>query len=226
MKTPDELKALHGAAYVEAFARVSPARIRRLLPRMRLAPGDRVVDFACGDGLLMEQVAPRVRSYVGVDFSAPFIAAANRRRVRLGIENAEFVCAEIGDFCARHAASFDAAFAMDFSEHVYDPDWLRILGHIHASLRPGGRFYLHTPNAEFFVERMKQRGFILRQFPEHVAVRSPRENRALLEQAGFRVVRLQLLAHYNALRWLHPLSFLPLLGPLFKARIFIEATRD
>jgi len=61
---------------------------------------------------------------------------------------------------------------MDFSEHVYDEEWREILRGIRSALKPTGRLYLHTPNAEFILEIMKARNLILARQPEHVAVRT------------------------------------------------------
>ena len=64
---------------------------------------------------------------MGVDFSQPFIDAANDKKRQLGIENARFFCSTIKEFCEENKAQFDGGFAMDFSEHVYDEEWLAIL---------------------------------------------------------------------------------------------------
>jgi|GEM_PF-454693 cyclopropane fatty-acyl-phospholipid synthase-like methyltransferase len=223
-KTPEQLQALYGVAYVDSFNSTQLlARIERLLARCSVGKSDKVVDFGCGSGLLMPYLAPRAHSYTGVDFSSAFIATAVARQQQLGIANADFHCDDITHFCRQHQGEFDAAFALDFSEHVYDDEWLQILTAIRSSLKPGGRFYLHTPNREFFVEVLKAHNVILRQFPEHIAVRTPPHNLALLAAAGFHHNNLQLLPHYNVLKWLHWLSWLPLAGKYFKARIFIEA---
>jgi 2-polyprenyl-6-hydroxyphenyl methylase / 3-demethylubiquinone-9 3-methyltransferase len=224
MKSKQELKQLHGDEYVEAFEKKLPMRLERLLDYMRLDMTLDVADFACGNAILMELIAPGVRSYTGVDFSEPFIRAANEKKERLSIPNAQFICADINAFCACRLNTFDVAFAMDVSEHIYDEEWLAVLKSIKSSLKPNGRLYLHTPNAEFFLERMKDKGLIVKQFPEHIAVRTPAHNVAMLREAGFGVARIRLIAHYNIMKIVHPLSFLPLIGKFFKARIFIEAT--
>ena len=84
---------------------------------------------------------------------------------------------------------------------------------------------LHTPNAEFVVEIMKARNLLLRQFPEHIAVRNAEDNRRFLERAGFVDVSVHFLPHYNILSLVHPMSFIPLIGKYFQARIFIVATK-
>ena len=224
MKTYDELKELHGKRYAEIFEHTQkPFRLERLIPYMKISRQDKAVDFACGSGMLMEHIAPLVQSYVGVDFSEPFIAIANAKKNTLSITNAMFECSSIQEFCVRYRNTFDIAFAMDLSEHVYDKEWLAILRSIRASLVNGGRCYLHTPNGQFFLEVMKAHNFIVKQFPEHVAVRTIEANVLLLQEAGFRVSKALLMPHYNMLRFLHPLSFVPLIGGYLKARIFIEA---
>ena len=72
---------------------------------------------------------------------------------------------------------------------------------------------------------MKDKNFLLKQFPEHIAVRTMEANAALLEQAGLQIVQARRLPHYNWLSILHPLSFLPVAGDCFAARLFIEAAK-
>jgi 2-polyprenyl-6-hydroxyphenyl methylase / 3-demethylubiquinone-9 3-methyltransferase len=217
---------LYEEEYVRKFeANQSSERLRRLLPLMDFGPQCIVADFACGNGMLMEFVAPMVREYVGVDFSQRFIEAANRKRDRLAIRNASFVCARIEDFCAQYPEYFDIALAMDASEHIPDGEWTSILGGIRSSLKSGGKLYVHTPNADFFLEIMKSKNFLVKQLREHVAVRTPSRNAEMLYKAGFSKVDTILLPHYNFLKYLHPVSFLPKVGKYFKARIFVSAEK-
>jgi len=224
MKSQTELKKLHGEQYVEAYKNNSPMRLQRLLGYIAIDSTLSVAEYACGNGMLMEIIAPKVKSYVGVDFSEPFIRAANIKKEALAIKNAEFVCSDISEFCRWHVNTFDVCFAMDVSEHIYDEEWVKILKSIKESLKPGGRLYVHTPNAEFFLEIMKSRDLIFRQLPEHIAVRTPGYNASLLREGGFDIKHIWSIPHYNVLRLIHPLSYLPVIGNFFKARILIEAT--
>ncbi|MFN3713958.1 MAG: class I SAM-dependent methyltransferase [Alcanivoracaceae bacterium] len=223
MKSKEELKQMHNEVYVAAFKRHSTLRLKKILDYIDLKDGLDIADYACGNGLLMELAAPTAKSYAGIDFSEPFIREANLKKHKLHIDNARFFCGDISEFCRQFHSSFDAAFAMDFSEHVYDEDWINILRQIRTSLKPGGKLYIHTPNAYFFIEKMKSNNFILRQFPEHIAVRTPQENAVLLEKAGYKVSRTWLIPHYNAMKHIHFLSYIPIIGKYFKARILIEA---
>jgi 2-polyprenyl-6-hydroxyphenyl methylase / 3-demethylubiquinone-9 3-methyltransferase len=224
MKSSQELKEIYDEGYAGAYDDTHPAvRLERLLALIDVGPEQDIADFACGSGMLMPYLAPRVRSYTGVDFSEPFIQLAQAKQRALGIPNARFECASIEAFSQKYPAAFDVGFSMDFSEHVYDAEWLEILKSMRLALVKGGRLYQHTPNGNFFMELLKNRNFILKQFPDHVAVRSYERNVAMLQEAGFKIKRAMLLPHYNILKVLHPLSYLPLVGKYFKARVFIEA---
>lgn len=223
---PQNLRDLYRDDYVASYHDRDGGRLERLLPLMRLDAHMIVADFACGNGLLLELVHDRVRRYHGVDFSSEFIATAKKKQNSLGIGNADFHCRSIADFCAEHPGMFDAAFAMDFAEHVYDNDFLAAARAIRNSLKPGGHFYLHTPNASFLLEILKDRG-VLRQFPEHIAVRTAEKTVALLESAGFGEAEVTFLPHYlKSLSWLHWFAAIPLLGRFLRARIFISCRND
>ena len=221
----EERQALHSGRYLESSDLRSPQKLRLLMGRMKLDVSQDVVDFGCGNAVLLDFVAERVGSYTGVDFSQDSIDAAMRRSARLGTENARFECRSLVDFASQHIAAFDVGFALDLSEHVYDEEWQDQVDAMFRVLKPGGRFYLHTPNADFLLEIMKRHDFILRQFPEHIAVRGAADNRRFLDRAGFRDIAVHFIPHYNLLRCLHPLSRLPGIGRYFEARLFIEARK-
>jgi 2-polyprenyl-6-hydroxyphenyl methylase/3-demethylubiquinone-9 3-methyltransferase len=214
---------LHSGDYVERYNAKPIDRVAALARRMKLAPDARLADFACGNGMLLHALGPRPGSYDGVDFSPDFIASAIDWAQRDGCANYRFHSDDIIAFCSRHPASFDAAATLDFSEHVADDQAVAIYAAIRQALAPGGTLYLHTPNGDFLLERAKDRG-ILPQFPEHIAVRNGAATIDLLVRAGFarEGIRLTTIAHYNVLKWLHPLSRLPLIGKWFAARLWIE----
>ena len=221
----EELLAIYDERYVDQYDPHAVQRMRRLLPFIELTGREVVADFGCGNGVLLEIVGPRVHDYVGVDFSEAFVRAAERRRDACGIRNGSFRHADIVDFCAEHPNQFDAAFALDFSEHIYDDQFLRVFGAIQGTLKQGAPLYLHTPNAEYFMERFKDWG-VLRQVEGHVAVRDARQHQALLAQCGFPRVEVRYLAHYLpfAARF-HALGALPVVGRYFRARLFLTCRK-
>lgn len=217
--------ALHSGDYVARYNCKPLDRVRGLLAHMDIPDDAELADFACGNGMLLQVLGDRAGTYHGVDFSPDFIASATDWAEREGLRNFRFHCEDIVAFCERHPARFDRAATLDFSEHVDDEEAIPIYAAIRASMKPGGKLYLHTPNLDFVVERLKDAG-ILRQFPEHVAVRNGRGTAAMLEAAGFAPAGIVVrhIPHYNVLRVLHGLSGLPVVGGLFQARLWIEAT--
>src|SRR5262245_28337576 len=120
----EELRAIYGPEYVSQYDPHALVRMRRLVPFLELSSDQTVADFGCGNGVLLELIGGRVHEYVGIDFSQAFIRAAEQRRDARGLRNGTFHCSEIVSFCAQHPNRFDAGFALDFSEHVYDDQFL------------------------------------------------------------------------------------------------------
>ncbi len=221
----DELRGLYGDSYAAKISKTPKIRLVRLMPFFELRSTDVVGDFGCGDGMLMEMICNRVNRYYGVDFSQDLISAAVRRQTNGNYTNAQFECNDIRRFCERYTNTFDKAFTLDFSEHIYDEDFLVIYRSIYASLKPGGILYLHTPNADFLIEKLKHAG-IMKQFPEHVAVRNATAYVDLLSQVGFGGITVHYLPHYlRSLSLLHAFSDTPLIGKQLRARLLIECSR-
>lgn len=96
MLSEKELINMYGKEYVEAFERGQLAsRLERLFKHICLCPEDEIVDFGCGNGMMLPLLASKVKSYTGVDFSQAFIDAAERTKIELSISNAKFVCADM-----------------------------------------------------------------------------------------------------------------------------------
>ena len=75
------------------------------------------------------------------------------------------------------------------------------------------------------MERLKERG-ILTQVEGHVGVRDARSHQQLLARCGFASVHVRYLAHYLRLAaTLHGLGSLPVIGGLFRARLFLTCRK-
>ena len=222
----DELRAIYDERYVDSYDPHAVERLQRMLQYFELSGHEIVADFGCGNGVLLELISSRVHQYVGVDFSEAFVRAAERRRDSRAISNGTFHCGDIAEFCEQHPNRFDAGFALDFSEHVYDDEFVRIGRAIYVALKPGASFYLHTPNGAYFMERFRERG-LLSQIEGHVAVRDAKAYTALLTACGFTDIRVRYLAHYLRLgAALHGLGALPVIGHYFRARLFLTCRKD
>jgi len=221
--TTDESITLHSGEYVERYNKKPIDRVTALVLKMNIGENDSLADFACGNGMLQEVLGSRQGSYHGIDFSRDFIAAAQKKAIDIGLENYEYFCQDIVSFCAEHHGQYCVATTLDFSEHIDDAAFIKIYSAIRTSIRRGGTLYIHTPNLDFFLEKLKQNG-VVKQFPEHIAVRNQTSMITLLQQCGFdpQKISVEKIPHYNILKILHPLRHLPGIGKYFCARLWFK----
>jgi ubiquinone/menaquinone biosynthesis C-methylase UbiE len=113
-----------------------------LLARVALRVGERVLDVACGTGLVALAAAQAVGaggSVLGVDLSGAMVAAAQCRAAGHGVANARFARMD-AEALEIAAASVDVAVcALGL---MYLPDPARALRELRRVVRPGGRIGL------------------------------------------------------------------------------------
>jgi 2-polyprenyl-3-methyl-5-hydroxy-6-metoxy-1,4-benzoquinol methylase len=99
----------------------------------------RVLDFGCGDGRLLWELARRTPATIaGVDLSGRALSFA---RGFLGGSSADFY----EDLGAVPSDSFDVAVAMEVLEHISDAELPGVLADIHDRLVPDGLFVVSVP---------------------------------------------------------------------------------
>lgn len=214
--TDDEIRQFYNDGYLDRLPTQDNGRIRQIVERLPVQLQGDVVDFACGNGLLYPFIREKhtPERYHGVDFSEELITEARKL-----YPETNFHCGDIIEFCNAHEQSFDIAFTLDFSEHIYDDVFQDIYSAIRKSLKPEGVLVLHTPNLDYIMEILKDNG-ISKQLPGHIAVRNARQYEQLLKQCGYSEVEVHYLPHYNRkLRWLKLFDFIP----AFRARLLIVA---
>ena len=223
---PDEyFEQLHRVTKFAAPERKWQERDRDILSLARPAPDKTVLDLGSALGDVCFLLAPHVQEAIGIDASPRAVALADARRRERGFANVRFIESDVADLAELAESSVDVAGAFDLLEHVDDETVRRMLSALRRVLKPGGVFVAYTPNREHYVERLKAANLILKQFPEHIAVRRPREIRRLLEEEGWRVRSLRYSpAPFPGVRWIErALWRLPVVGPLFRYRILVEA---
>jgi len=223
---PDEyFEQLHRVTKFAAPERKWQERDRDILSLARPAADKTVLDLGSALGDVCFLLAPHVKEAIGIDASPRAVAIADDRRRERGFANVRFIESDVADLAELAESSVDVAGAFDLLEHVDDETVRRMLSALRRVLKPGGVFVAYTPNREHYVERLKAANLILKQFPEHIAVRRPREIRRLLEEEGWRVRSLRYSpAPFPGVRWIErALWRLPVVGPLFRYRILVEA---
>jgi SAM-dependent methyltransferase len=139
---------IHGtdAAEQDRLSRLNDLRNRGSIERLRLAPGERVVDFGSGLGQLTARMARAVGPTgfaLGIEASPAQLAGAHERvrglepglRLELRAGRGDDPPLSPGEW-----GSFDAAHARFVLEHVSDP--LAIVEAMVRAVRPGGRVVL------------------------------------------------------------------------------------
>jgi 2-polyprenyl-6-hydroxyphenyl methylase/3-demethylubiquinone-9 3-methyltransferase len=113
--------------------------IIELIPR----DGARLVDVACGSGLLCRKIRQRrpTSSVVGVDFSGYTIARNRERDSALGID---YRCLDIRTSLNSVVGPFDVVAMCEILEHLERPE--TVVAAAMGLLRPGGRFILTCPH--------------------------------------------------------------------------------
>jgi SAM-dependent methyltransferase len=223
---PDEyFDGLHRVTRFAAPQRKWRERDRDILWLADPSPEKVVLDLGSARGDVCFLLAPRVKESIGIDASPRALEIAEAERRRRGLENVRFVLGDVAALDPIPDRSIDVAGAFDLLEHVDDETVRQMLRALRRVLKPGGLFAVYTPNREHYVERMKAHDFLLKQFPEHIAVRRPEEIRRLLALEGWRVLEMRYAtAPFPLVRWVERLLWrLPGLGRLFRYRILLKA---
>jgi SAM-dependent methyltransferase len=137
-----------------------------------LPPGTRVLDAGCGEGVLVDEYADRLR-IVGLD------ASYASDRVRRGSLTA----------LPYGSAEFDRALCLDVLEHLPFDEQPRALAELFRVLTPGGRLLVSVPNLAHLQSRVQflLRGRLIRTASElkHPGDRPAGDYIALGRRAGF-----------------------------------------
>lgn len=189
-----------------------------------IRPGERVLDVGCGNGTFSRRLAELGAEVVACDFSAQFIALAERRTV--GHPAAGRIAYRVLDatdadaLATLGAARFDAAVAtmvlMDMATIA------PLLAALRRALRPGGRFVFsvshpcfHSVATSQLVERKDREGEIVTSYAVKV-----RDYLDLAPTKGIGIVG-QPVPHYYFDR---PLSVL--LGEAFRAGFVLDGLEE
>lgn len=186
--------------------------------------GDKIIDLGCGAGMVAEHCAEAGATVYGVDLSPVAIECA--REVNADNPSATFVVGDASNVPGAEPASFDKAISADVTEHCgYDV----MMGIFHEAMRllkPGGTYFIYTPNPHHWIELAKEWG-ILKQHPAHTGLRTGPVICDALKKAGFEIVSNpsspSMIPGVNAAEWLW--TKLPGAGTLANYRVIVLARK-
>ena len=154
-----------------------------------------VVDVGCGRGELLQALAARGTSVVGVEPNPAMAAQARDRGVEVHeVLGAAYLRGVDDD-------SLQAVVAFHVAEHLQVDDLIELMELAAAKLRPGGVLVLETPNPVAFWTL--HNSYVLD--PTHVWPLHPELLRFLAEGAGFKEVDLRFYAPADS-HWVAPLA--------------------
>jgi cyclopropane fatty-acyl-phospholipid synthase-like methyltransferase len=224
---PEYFEGLHKSHWFTNPPRKYEERNRDTLRVVDVRPSDRVLELGSARGDVTFFLARHVREVVGLDASDDALRMAERSRLARGIGNVSFAKGDVADLSLFPDASFDAVAAIDLVEHVDDPTLASMLAESRRVLKPGGRLGIYTPDRAHYVERMKAHDVVLKQFPQHIAVRRADAYRRFLSDAG---LGLELdtwsVSPFPLVRLVErAFAPLPLVGETFRYRILMRAVK-
>ena len=157
----------HAIALLRAEMPLKLAFVQERLAAHGIEPGARILDVACGGGLVSFPLADAGFDVLGVDLAEGAIEAARQRA-----SASSTVAFEVGDAYALEAedASFDAVLLLDMLEHVERP--ADVLVEAARVVRPGGLVIFNTFNSTPLAWLLAVHGFkfVVRDAPDHIHV--------------------------------------------------------
>ena len=152
--------------------------------RVRVPPGERVLDLGCGAGHLLAALEPA--RGVGIDISSPAVRAA---RERYGNERLSFLEGDVSDpeLLARAGGPFDTILLVNLVTHLFDVQATLEALHAVSHSRTRVLIYSYSRLWQPLLRLAELVGMKYRQPPE--AWLPPEEIKAMLALADFEIVR-------------------------------------
>jgi cyclopropane-fatty-acyl-phospholipid synthase len=188
------------ACYPDADASLEEAqenKYRLVFEKLRLQPGDRLLDVGCGWGGMVRYAARNGVKATGVTLSANQADWAQRAIAEEGL--ADLAEVRHSDYRDVGQTSFDAVSSIGLTEHIGVTNYPAYFGFLLSKLRAGGLLLNHCITRHDNKHTADAGGFIDRYvFPDGELTGSGRIITAM-QNTGFEVVHEENLRHHYAM---------------------------
>lgn len=127
---------------IETLDDAQAAKIAYTLRKLRLMPGERLLDIGCGWGALVVQAAQQGAQVLGITLSRLQCEEAQRRIAAAGLGDCARV--ELRDYRELRGEQFDKIVSIGMFEHVGRSRFREYFEAAYRALRPGGLFMNHA----------------------------------------------------------------------------------
>ncbi len=143
---------------VDSLDDAQSAKVDYALRKLRLRPGERLLDIGCGWGALVIRAAKLGVQALGVTLSRPQRDEAQRRIAAAGV--AAFARVELRDYRELRGEVFDKIVSIGMFEHVGRSKFAEYFRAAYDALRPGGLFLNHAIADQTGERSWKSTGFM------------------------------------------------------------------
>jgi ubiquinone/menaquinone biosynthesis C-methylase UbiE len=186
----------HDARIVDEFSRQAQAMsqatifndetvLARIYDAARLTPAARVLDVACGPGIVVERLARGCAEIVGCDITPQMLQKARERCASKAIHNAKLVPGRVESLPFENA-SFDVVVSRSAVHHFTDP--ALAFREIARVVNTGGRVItVDVTSSEVPGESALHNALEILRDPSHVRMLPKSELHRAIEQAGLAI---------------------------------------
>ena len=184
---PDEYFGLSGRRFLgpgEMIIRLARLWRADAIHRYFRLPG-RVLDIGCGRGWMLAKLKQLGWECYGTEWSETLVKLHQQNGLQVVRE------LDLRD-CHFPDQFFDAVTLWHVFEHIPNP--VEILSEIHRILKPGGLIVLATPDVGGLSARLTRQAWFSLDVPRHLFHYSHNTLAAIIERAGFRILRRRYLS--------------------------------
>lgn len=175
-------------------------RIKYLEKDVHIRKGEKILDFGCGYGFLMEMLNAKGYDVEGVEISEDRLNVIKNRQGTLEkVKSFNLFDSDIPNECIER---YGTILAFHVIEHITEP--VRFLKKMGEMMKMGGDLLLEMPNIDNILMDISPEFNDYNYIRDHVAYYTPELIKKVVEQAGFEVVTqkgVQIYGLINNMNW-------------------------